>query len=855
MPICGDVRLARFADLLATDGRERIVQVFGPTGLGKTTLLANHVRGPAAGAASFRWLTLRAGDLGDGGAFEWAIAQAVGACGDLPTADAIGQVLAGLNGRPLILVIDANALDVEPVGQALGQLLLWTPERFKVWLVSRRPCAALLAQVRSPHLTRSLDPAQFLFDPAEAAAYAAMHLAARPGTGVASGWPLAEAVATDIDGPCSVETVLDHAGGLLEAAMREGIWQALSVDAKLALTQTAMLEWVDERYLGRLLAPRLAFPVLMELGQLAPLISVRRGVDGGFSANALLRGFARRELDKGKPADRAQAYREALHYHVERRAPDAAMALVRDCGDQALARLAFEAFTSGELLGASGYTRVRDTLSQLLPDFAEQPQAAQSGQVTITQAVMLMKEGHFPEARRLLDAAREYVTEELAYQSPSQSRVYADFIIAQHVLAFHSHTQLTEAQLAEGFFWSTYTNDRINAAFVYALRSLHYFRQGRFALAQEQIEASCRKYESATAHYGLGSAMLVDAMIALAQGKLSRASRLATEAGAMFARTLPDDVGLRAVGECVLCEVELERGRTEGLFDRIDAALRDLEAHDGWPDAFVIGYRVGARAALMHNDHARALELLDRAMRLMRGRRLGDIEHFCRILHAGVVADRRQGRDLVPALADTIATSRVGWRARDEAALLQAQDALLGKDAEALRAVADRLERQALDSGRAVTTIRVFVIQALGLFDQDRVEAAAERLYEAIVMAQPEGIVLPFAEQGPALLPVVDAMKTVPAYRAAGRGVRSFCAGVVRTVAAHAFDASGGIAFAPRELSVLRGIALRHSTKVIARDLGLSASAVKFHLGNIYRKLGVNKRSAAVAEALRRRLI
>jgi DNA-binding CsgD family transcriptional regulator len=37
-----------------------------------------------------------------------------------------------------------------------------------------------------------------------------------------------------------------------------------------------------------------------------------------------------------------------------------------------------------------------------------------------------------------------------------------------------------------------------------------------------------------------------------------------------------------------------------------------------------------------------------------------------------------------------------------------------------------------------------------------------------------------------------------------------------------------------------------------ARKLGLSAPTIKFHVNNIFRKLAVRKRAAAVAEAHRR---
>jgi DNA-binding NarL/FixJ family response regulator len=53
----------------------------------------------------------------------------------------------------------------------------------------------------------------------------------------------------------------------------------------------------------------------------------------------------------------------------------------------------------------------------------------------------------------------------------------------------------------------------------------------------------------------------------------------------------------------------------------------------------------------------------------------------------------------------------------------------------------------------------------------------------------------------------------------------------------------------PRESTILMAVADGLTTKAISQDLWLSEHTVKFHLTNIYRKLGVSNRSAAVRYA------
>ena len=59
----------------------------------------------------------------------------------------------------------------------------------------------------------------------------------------------------------------------------------------------------------------------------------------------------------------------------------------------------------------------------------------------------------------------------------------------------------------------------------------------------------------------------------------------------------------------------------------------------------------------------------------------------------------------------------------------------------------------------------------------------------------------------------------------------------------------------PRELEMLRLIALGHTNAQIAQDLFLSVRTVETHRANIQRKLGVSGRAELVRCALERELI
>lgn len=64
-----------------------------------------------------------------------------------------------------------------------------------------------------------------------------------------------------------------------------------------------------------------------------------------------------------------------------------------------------------------------------------------------------------------------------------------------------------------------------------------------------------------------------------------------------------------------------------------------------------------------------------------------------------------------------------------------------------------------------------------------------------------------------------------------------------------ALPASDGSALSERELAVLVELSHGHTNKQIAAELWLSEQTVKFHLRNVYRKLGIKSRTEALRYA------
>ena len=158
----------------------------------------------------------------------------------------------------------------------------------------------------------------------------------------------------------------------------------------------------------------------------------------------------------------------------------------------------------------------------------------------------------------------------------------------------------------------------------------------------------------------------------------------------------------------------------------------------------------------------------------------------------------------------------------------------------------ERLLRAADEGQRTGSVIEILVLQALTHQAQEDIPAALASLQRALTLAEPEGYVRIFADEGPPiafLLRVAAKQGITPGY------VRRLLAAVSTTE--DSTPVSQGLIepLSERELDVLRLLGTDLDGPDIARELVVSLNTVRTHTKNIYAKLGVNNRRAAVRRA------
>ncbi|MEQ8673427.1 MAG: LuxR C-terminal-related transcriptional regulator [Aggregatilineales bacterium] len=158
----------------------------------------------------------------------------------------------------------------------------------------------------------------------------------------------------------------------------------------------------------------------------------------------------------------------------------------------------------------------------------------------------------------------------------------------------------------------------------------------------------------------------------------------------------------------------------------------------------------------------------------------------------------------------------------------------------------DRLRHAASDGGRAGRVLEILILQALASSANGDSSAALLSLDKAITLAEPEGYIRIFVDEGEAIQPLLA--------RCLSHGNHvAYVKKLLENLQPHSDAKSPNqLLIEPlseRELDVLNLMANGQTNQAIADELFIALSTVKKHINNIYGKLNVPNRTQAINRA------
>jgi LuxR family maltose regulon positive regulatory protein len=321
--------------------------------------------------------------------------------------------------------------------------------------------------------------------------------------------------------------------------------------------------------------------------------------------------------------------------------------------------------------------------------------------------------------------------------------------------------------------------------------------------------------------------------------------QLATEQGGPALRGAADmHVGMS--------ELFRERNDLEAASEHL-LTSRELGDENGLPQNPYRSRVAAARIRQAEGDLDGALELLTEAERLYVGDFSPDVRPIAALkarvwIAQGKLSEARGwARKHGLSAADDLTYVRE-FEHITLATVLLAQGILDGADHAIVEAVdlTERLLGAAEDGGRNGGAIEILVVQALARHARDDLAGAMASLDRAVALAEPEGYVRVFIDEGPRMAAL---LKLAAKRRNAPSSVRRLLAAAVTAEGAAAVAQPLIEPLSERELAVLRLLESDLGGPDIARELVVSLSTVRTHTQNIYAKLGVNSRRAAIHRA------
>lgn len=836
--------------------------VAGPAGYAKSTTVAAWCRHRHAEGARIAWLSLDEADREPAQFLSYLIASlsSAGIASQGLEAGAeegffaggISSALAALldavraESVPVILVLDDyHRVNSPRVDALLRSLLDAAPDNLTMVAATRGTLpfdiGALLAagradEIGSDALRFTRDELAGMFpDDIDDDAIALLH-------DRTEGWPVAVQLARLVVADAPTTAHIRHFrgdSGHIATYLAEQIVSGLPEELQEFLCFTAPLERFDASLAAAVVERHAADEMIDRLEPLNALVVRAEGQEATYRYHHLFAEFLQIELRRRHGEDavagvhrRASGWFEANGYMAE------AVRHAREAGDLDRCASLVEKAGGWKLILFGGIGYLRGLLQQIPDDIAQA-----YPRILLAKAYLAVKDGLLAEARALFDAAENSgdAAAEAAPLRRDLRNVGALILVYEDIPVGPADVARLEGHLAD-----LPADDPLTRSILSCQLIVYELAVGRFAAADHRAQMTMRAMREARTVLGLNYCYLHAGLAAIYQGRLKAAEAHFGVARRMAEENFAFDPGLRALSRLLTGCLRHWTGEPADYAGVQAAAdLDQVELYDGWLDIYAAGLTV---EAIQQGQPEQAIRRGQRIAERRGLHRLSRIVDALRVATAGCDDRGSTAMTLRQQLPPNIWKDEpFWWFPFVESRLALASYYAAIDRSRAIEALNEGLEC-ARGFGANLYAIRILVARALLLdLSGDRARAVDD-LIEALTMAAAERIIGPFLGQR-GLVPLLRAVSRQAQGAYIDILIVDFAGLVIARLSKRGGDQDGAAGLSAREREVLEELANGRSNKEIARLLDMTEHTVKFHLKNIFAKLGAERRTEAVARA------
>ncbi len=865
------LKRARLLERLSAGRSRRVTLLEAPAGFGKTTLLAQWREQLLAAGVRVAWLTLDADDSVERLAAYLAFALQgagvemsatgllkdghLGAPAGTPAIHAVLHAASRARQEICLILDDVERLTDADVRGQLDTLIRYAPENLHVALASRaNPCLSLSHLALMGQIS-AIDAGSLRFTLAEMNACLEGSVAANDLGAVRAqteGWPVALQIvrALAAQGPLEKRGLrrAHSAQGVAATYFTEQLVRGLTETQLQFLCDISLLDAVSVEQADYVRDAQDSAQILRTLEYLSALIPPLEGAAGHVRLHPMLREYFATLAERSR-ARCAQVHRRAAQWLARTQNLLAALRHAKAAGDKML--------TGALILQAGGVSIwIRHGMEEVIAAerLIDEEMIAAMPRLGLMRAIVLIKQSRLHEARaqyeRVVAAPRGLSLDPAA---PDAQTLRREGLFILSMLVIYCCLPLSDAHLRsldQGLHDPA--ADDVTLAHHKTVLCVTHLQSGLFEAAWrygEEAAAHCLAFGSV---YGTNFIDFHSGSIAMARGDTQEALQSYERGRRKSRRHFPHDEGLRLIGDVLTAELDLECnavGNAKRRLSQLIARLRDAEA---WFEIYAAAYGACAELYLLDRGLDETLAMLDEAhsqaqrlglaklLPMLDGLRVASLTLAGEPDRALRMAERSPTRFAEAGLAVGEGAS---WREVECLATAWARlMARHGRYQEGLR-VCEAALAYARTRGAARMALRLNVLSAICLEGIGERAGALQRIGEVCAEVARTGYLRAALREGAVLVPLLsEAGQSLSA-----QALRAQACELHRQLTGE--TSRQAPLFSPRELDVLQQLDRGLKDKVIARHLGVSEHAVRFHLKNIYIKTRSHGRLEALVRA------